>query len=495
MLDMNTRPHAASPQLPAGDVRTRARATLLERNGIDESHLLGALSLALGHSGEFADLYLKETTAESWSLEGGQVRGGAYRYDAGFGLRVLRGEEATFASSQKIDADALRAIPRAIRRAGDDPALRAMPSAMHRAPTHALYVPQAAFEAVNAAQKLALLKRVDEWARARDPRVVEVNATLAATHETVWLARCDGLNAGDVRPMLNLAISVQVQSGARRERTSGGIGGRYGLHDWTDDELKALVHERVDAALIKLDARAAPAGKMSVVVGPGWNGVLLHEAVGHGLEADGIRRNTSTFAGRLGERVAARDVTIVDDGTLRGRRGSLNIDDEGNATQRTVLIEDGVLCGYIQDSLNARLMGAKPTGNGRRESYAVMPMPRMTNTFMLNGTLERDEIVASVKHGLYVAGLEGGQVDIASGQFVFEASEAFLIENGRITAPVKGATITGNGPQTLRQISLVGNDLALDAGRAVCGKAGQSVPVSVGQPTVRVDGMTVGGTA
>jgi TldD protein len=492
---MNSRLSTAAPQTSIGNVQTLARTTLLERNSIDESHLLGALELALGESGEFADLYLKETITESWSLEGAQVRGGAYRYDAGFGLRVLRDEEVTFASSQKIDAPALRAIPRQIRRQGEAAASCAVPPVTGDACGPALYVPHAPFEAISAAQKLALLKRVDGWARARDPRVVEVNATLAATCETVWLARCDGLNVGDVRPMLNLTVSVQVQSGTRRERAVGGIGGRYGMQDWTDDELRALVHERVDAALVKLDARAAPAGKMSVVVGPGWNGVLLHEAVGHGLEADGIRRNTSAFASRIGERVAPRNVTIVDDGTLDRRRGSLNVDDEGYPTQRTVLIEDGVLCGYMQDSLNARLMGAKPTGNGRRESYAVLPMPRMTNTFMLNGDVEHDEIVASVKQGIYVAGLEGGQVDITSGQFVFEASEAFLIENGRITVPVKGATITGNGPQTLRQISMVGNDLALDAGRAVCVKAGQSIPVGVGQPTLRVDGMTVGGTA
>ncbi|MEB4636460.1 metalloprotease TldD [Burkholderia contaminans] len=478
------------------DMRRAAYAGLLDKHGIDETHLFAALNSALGQSGNFADIYLKESIAESWSLEGGAVRGGAWLCDSGFGMRVLNGEEATFASSQRIGADALRTIARQIRSGPDElshATPRGEPAGLVAA--RSIYVPRAPLGAIGAERKLALLKRVDELARSKDPRVVEVNAMLAATHETVWVARCDGLSVGDVRPMLRLAINVRVKSGDRIESASGGIGGRYGIASWSDDDIRTLVCDRVDAALTKLDARAAPAGKMTVVVGPGWNGVLLHEAVGHGLEADGIRRKTSVFAGRVGERVAARNVTIVDDGTLEGRRGSLNFDDEGCPTQRTVLIEDGVLRGCMQDSLNARLMNMKPTGNGRRESYAVLPMPRMTNTFMLNGDCEHEEIIASVKRGIYVAGLEGGQVDITSGQFVFEASEAFLIENGRLCAPVKGATITGNGLETIQKISMVGNNLELDTGRAVCGKAGQSVPVSVGQPTVRVDDMTVGGTA
>ncbi|MEK6351979.1 MAG: metalloprotease TldD [Burkholderia cenocepacia] len=478
------------------DMRRAAYAGLLDKHGIDETHLFAALNSALGQSGDFADIYLKESIAESWSLEGGAVRGGAWLCDSGFGIRVLNGEETTFASSQRIGTDALRTIARQIR-SGPEVFSHATPRGepSGSAAARSIYLPRASLGAIGAERKLALLKRVDELARSKDPRVVEVNAMLAATHETVWIARCDGLSVGDVRPMLRLAINVRVKSGDRVESASGGIGGRYEIASWSDDDLRTLVYDRVEAALTKLDARPAPAGKMTVVVGPGWNGVLLHEAVGHGLEADGIRRKTSVFAGRIGERVAARNVTIVDDGTLEGRRGSLNVDDEGCPTQRTVLIEDGVLRGCMQDSLNARLMNMRPTGNGRREGYAVLPMPRMTNTFMLDGDREHDEIIASVKRGIYVAGLEGGQVDITSGQFVFEASEAFLIENGRLCAPVKGATITGNGLETIQKISMVGNNLELDTGRAVCGKAGQSVPVSVGQPTVRVDDMTVGGTA
>ena len=478
------------------DMRRAAYAGLLDKHGIDETHLFAALNIALGQSGNFADIYLKESIVESWSLEGGAVRGGAWLCDSGFGIRVLNGEETTFASSQRIGADALRTIARQIR-SGPEVLARATPCGEQAgsAAARSIYVPRAPLDAIGAEQKLALLKRVDELARSKDPRVVEVNAMLAATHETVWIARCDGLSVGDVRPMLRLAINVRVKSGDRVENVSGGIGGRYGIASWSDDDIRTLVCDRVEAALTKLDAQPAPAGKMTVVVGPGWNGVLLHEAVGHGLEADGIRRKTSVFAGRIGERVAARNVTIVDDGTLEGRRGSLNFDDEGCPTQRTVLIEDGMLRGCMQDSLNARLMNTRPTGNGRRENYSVLPMPRMTNTFMLNGDREHEEIIASVKRGIYVAGLEGGQVDITSGQFVFEASEAFLIENGKICAPVKGATITGNGLETIQRISMVGNNLELDTGRAVCGKAGQSVPVSVGQPTVRVDDMTVGGTA
>ena len=495
MLDTNEtliNPRCASLH----DMRRTAYAGLLDKYGIDETHLFAALNSALGQSGNFADIYLKESIVESWSLEGGAVRGGAWLCDSGFGIRVLNGEETTFASSQRLGADALRKIARQIR-SGPEALSRATPSGAQAgsAAARSIYVPQAPLGAVGAEQKLALLKRVDELARSKDPRVVEVNAMLAATHETMWVARCDGLSAGDVRPMLRLAINVRVKSGDRVESASGGIGGRYGIASWSDDDLRTLVCDRVEAALTKLDAQPAPAGTMAVVVGPGWNGVLLHEAVGHGLEADGIRRKTSVFAGRIGERVAARNVTIVDDGTLEGRRGSLNFDDEGCPTQRTVLIEDGVLRGCMQDSLNARLMNKRPTGNGRRENYSVLPMPRMTNTFMLNGDREHEEIIASVKRGIYVAGLEGGQVDITSGQFVFEASEAFLIENGKICAPVKGATITGNGLETIQRISMVGNNLELDTGRAVCGKAGQSVPVSVGQPTVRVDDMTVGGTA
>jgi TldD protein len=496
MSDMNDTLNMATRHTPLHEMDRAAYIGLLEKHGIDEAHLFAALSSALGSSGDFADIYLKESISESWSLEGGAVRGGTWLCDSGLGIRVLKGEEATFASSQRIAADTLRIVAQQIRSGQEaSAATPSRDSTLASALRRSLYAPVAPLAAVDAAQKIALLKRIDQLARLEDPRVVEVNARLGATWETVWIARCDGLSVGDVRPMLSLSVNVRVKSGARVESASSGIGGRHGVASWSDEDIRALVHGRVQAALTKLEARPAPAGKMTVVVGPGWNGVLLHEAVGHGLEADGIRLRTSVFAGRIGERVAARNVTIVDDGTMEGRRGSLNFDDEGCPTQRTVLIEDGILRGYMQDSLNARLMNMKPTGNGRREDYSVLPMPRMTNTFMLNGDYEHEEIIASVKHGIYVAGLEGGQVDITSGQFVFEASEAFLIENGKICAPVKGATITGNGPETIQKISLVGSNLELDAGRAVCGKAGQSVPVGVGQPTLRVDDMTVGGTA
>ncbi|MGF6573690.1 TldD protein [Paraburkholderia sp. GAS333] len=482
--------------LPSSDeLQAIAYAGLLEKNGVDESHLTAALRSALGTSGSYADIYLKETLFESWSLEGGMVRSGSFNCNSGFGIRVLRGEEATTASSQRVDAESLRRLSGQVGGSRTDASALLNGPLQELTESPVLYDAHHPFEGLDGVQKIALLQKIDRLARSRDPRVVEVNAMLAATYEKVWIGRFDGLSCGDVRPMLMLSVNVRVRSAARQENASGGIGGRYGVEAWSDEELKELIDGRVDAALRKLESQPAPAGTMSVVVGPGWNGVLLHEAVGHGLEADGIRRGTSAFAGRINEKVAHEDVTIVDDGTLMGRRGSLNVDDEGNPTQRTVLIERGVLSGYMQDSLNARLMGMKPTGNGRREGYAAAPMPRMTNTFMLNGTRDPREIVASVEKGIYVAGLQGGQVDITSGQFVFEASEAFLIENGKITAPVKGATITGNGPETIRKIRMVGNDLELDPGRAVCGKAGQSVPVSVGQPTVRVDDMTVGGTA
>lgn len=481
---------------PNGNPRLAARTGLLEKHGVDDALLSSTLSVAVGAGGDFADIYLKETIAESWGLEGGSVRGGSYLCDSGFGIRVLNGEEARFASSQRIDADALKTVAMQVRMS-EQPSLsgRVVFDGVAPSPCPVLYEPDNPFATIHAADKIVLLQKIDRLARARDSRVVDVNATLSATCETIWIARCDGRSAGDVRPLLALSLSVRVESGGRVESARGGIGGRYGVGTWSDDELRAFVDGRVDAALIKLESRPVPAGKMSVVVGPGWNGVLLHEAVGHGLEADGIRRGTSAFAGRFGEKVAADGVTIVDDGTLLGRRGSLNIDDEGCQTQRTVLIDNGVLCGYMQDSLNARLMGMRETGNGRRDGYAAMPMPRMTNTFLLNGERDPAEIIESIRYGIYVADLDGGQVDITSGQFVFGATEAYLIENGKITAPVKGATITGNGPETIRRISLLGNDLALDSGRATCGKAGQSVPVGVGQPTLRVDDMIVGGTA
>ena len=348
---------------------------------------------------------------------------------------------------------------------------------------------------LDSTQKVALLERVEKMARAKDPRIVQVMAGLAGEYDVVMVARADGTIAADVRPLVRLSVTVIAEQHGRREMGSGGGGGRFGLGYFQDGVIAGYVEQAVNAALTNLESRPAPAGEMTVVLGPGWPGILLHEAIGHGLEGDFNRKGSSAFSGRVGERVAAKGVTVLDDGTIPDRRGSLNVDDEGNPSQRNVLIEDGILKGYIQDAMNARLMKVAPTGNGRRESYAHVPMPRMTNTYMLGGTRGSDEIVASVKKGLYATNFGGGQVDITSGKFVFSASEAFWIENGRIQYPVKGATIIGNGPDALTRVKMIGNDLQLDTGIGTCGKEGQSVPVGVGQPTLRIDGLTVGGTA
>ncbi|MGV8826622.1 metalloprotease TldD, partial [Methylibium petroleiphilum] len=358
-----------------------------------------------------------------------------------------------------------------------------------------LYAPMDPIATLDSTQKVALLERAEKLARARDPRVVQVMAGLAGEYDVVLVARADGTVAADVRPLVRLSLTVIAEQNGRREMGSGGGGGRFGLGYFRDDVIAGYVDQAVNAALTNLESRPAPAGEMTVVLGPGWPGILLHEAIGHGLEGDFNRKGSSAFSGKIGKRVAAKGVTVLDDGTLPDRRGSLNVDDEGNPSQRNVLIEDGILKGYIQDSMNARLMKVKPTGNGRRESYAHVPMPRMTNTYMLGGDKSRDEIVASMKKGLYATNFGGGQVDITSGKFVFSASEAFWVENGRVQYPVKGATIIGNGPDALTRVKMIGNDLQLDTGVGTCGKEGQSVPVGVGQPTLRIDGLTVGGTA
>jgi TldD protein len=366
---------------------------------------------------------------------------------------------------------------------------------MRKAGGHALYGGDDPIMSLQAADKVALLGRVETMARARDPRVVQVMAGLASEYDVVMVARSDGVMAADVRPLVRLSVTVIAEQNGRREQGHSGGGGRSGLAFFDDAVLGRYVDEAVGAALTNLESRPAPAGTMTVVLGPGWPGVLLHEAVGHGLEGDFNRKGSSVFAGRLGERVAAPGVTVVDDGTIAGRRGSLNIDDEGNATQRNVLIEDGILRAYLQDSLNARLMKVPVTGNGRRESFAHLPMPRMTNTVMLSGEHDPKEIIASIDRGLYAVNFGGGQVDITNGKFVFSASEAWWVEKGKLLYPVKGATLIGNGPESLKQISMIGNDMRLDSGVGVCGKDGQSVPVGVGQPTLRIEGLTVGGTA
>lgn len=485
---------------PPTDNMRLANQLLLASNGIDPSHLAVALSEAMTRRSQYADIYLRASESESWSLESGAVKGGTFGVDSGFGLRTVAGEETAFAFSQRIDSASLKGAARKVFSASqngkEDRAQRTLEFSpgveAARTPLYASASPLASLESV---QKVALLERIDRLARGADPRVKQVFASLAARHDVVMIARHDGRLAADARPSVQLSISVQVEQSGRRETANASCGRRRDYSMLTDEIVQRLVDKAVSAALVKLDARPAPAGTMTVVLGPGWTGVLLHEAVGHGLEGDFNRRGSSAFSGRIGERVAARGVTIVDDGTVPEGRGSLTVDDEGHPTQCTTLIEDGVLRGYMQDSLNARLMRSAVTGNARRESYSVLPMPRMTNTYMRAGTSDPAEIIASVQNGLYVADLGSGQVDITSGKFVFAASSAYLIENGKLTAPVRGATILGQGPEALRQVSMIGNDLCIDEGTGVCGKAGQSVQVGVGQPTLRLDGLTVGGIA
>jgi TldD protein len=409
-------------------------------------------------------------------------------------VRAVSGEKTAFAHSDEISFTALESAARATRaiaRQGSSGSARVA----RRSGGHNLYAPSDPLASLPAGAKVALLETLERKARALDPRVVQVMAFLAGEYEVVLVARSDGVLAADVRPLVRLSLNVIVEQDGRREQGSAGGGGRTDYSHFSDAVLDEFARKAVDQALINLSARPAPAGTMTVVLGPGWPGVLLHEAVGHGLEGDFNRKGTSAFSGRVGERVAAPGVTVVDDGTIARRRGSLNIDDEGNPTRHNVLIEDGVLRGYLQDSLNARLMKVALTGNGRRESYAHIPMPRMTNTYMLAGGHDPREIIASVKNGLYAVNFGGGQVDITSGKFVFSASEAYLIENGKVGHPVKGATLIGNGPDALTRVAMIGNDLSLDPGVGTCGKDGQSVPVGVGQPTLRIDGLTVGGTA
>jgi len=471
-----------------------ANEILLAPYSLDAVKLDRVFGEILAHRVDYADLYFQYSRSESWSLEEGIVKSGSFGIDQGVGVRAVSGEKTAFAYSDDISLTALEAAARATRAiARQGQGGRAQVA--KRAAGHQLYAPQDPIASLDDRAKVALLERVERMARALDPRVSQVMAWLAAEYEVVLVARSDGVLAADVRPLVRLSLQVIVEADGRREQGSAGGGGRFDYAYFTDEMLKDYARKAVDQAVVNLGAKPAPAGTMTVVMGPGWPGVLLHEAVGHGLEGDFNRKGTSAFSGRIGERVAAPGVTVVDDGTIARRRGSLNIDDEGHPTRRNVLIEDGVLKSYMQDSLNARLMKVPPTGNGRRESYAHIPMPRMTNTYMLNGDRPREEIIASVKNGLYAVNFGGGQVDITSGKFVFSASEAYLIENGRLGQPVKGATLIGNGPDALTRVAMIGNDMALDPGVGTCGKEGQSVPVGVGQPTLRIDGLTVGGTA
>lgn len=471
-----------------------AQRQLLEPGGLDQAHLERVLGELMGPAIDSGDLYFQSTSHESWVLEDGLVRSGSHSAEQGVGIRAISGEKTGFAYADEIILPSLlraSGAARAIARQGSEGQVQAWKQSQ----TPVLYSADDPIQAMGAAEKVDLLRQVDTYARSRDPRVSQVIVSLAATHETILVASTDGTLAADIRPLVRLNVSVIAEQSGRREQGSDGGGGRFSYQELLEnDAWRVMADEAVRQALVNLEADAAPAGTMTVVLGPGWPGVLLHEAVGHGLEGDFNRKGTSAYSGRLGEKVASECVTVVDDGTLERRRGSLTVDDEGTATQRNVLIENGVLRTYMQDKLNAGLMKTAPTGNGRRESFAHLPMPRMTNTFMLAGETPPEEIIASVDRGLYAANFAGGQVDITSGRFVFSASEAYLVENGRITRPVKGATLIGSGPEVMNRVSMVGNDLKLDAGVGVCGKDGQSIPVGVGQPTLRIDGLTVGGT-
>jgi TldD protein len=466
---------------------------LLAPANLDLDKVSRVLASIHAYDVDFADFYFQHSCFESWSLEEGIVKAGTFNIDRGVGVRAVAGDKQAFAYSDDVSLPALEEAAAAVRAIGRQGQSASAPLG-RTGETRLLYPTADPVLSLGDPAKVDLLGRLEKIARALDPRVVQVMASLAGEHETVLIARSDGLLAADVRPLVRISITVIVEEHGRREQGYAGGGARLDYAYFTVERLHAFAKQAVDQAIVNLGAKEAPAGNMTVVLGHGWPGILLHEAVGHGLEGDFNRKGTSAFSGRIGERVAAPGVTVVDDGTLGERRGSLNLDDEGHPTQRTVLIEDGILRGYMQDRLNAGLMKSGTTGNGRRESFAHLPMPRMTNTIMLPGTYDPAEIIASVKKGLYAANFGGGQVDITSGKFVFSAAEAYMIEDGRLTHPVKGATLIGNGPDALTRVTMVGNDLELDAGIGTCGKDGQSVPVGVGQPTLKIEGLTVGGT-
>ena len=471
-----------------------ADACLLAPFDLESRKLQAVFGSLAARKLDYADLYFQYTRSEGWSLEEGIVKSGSFSIEQGVGVRAISGEKTAFAYSDEISFDALQDAARAARAIGNAGSSKtARVARKNRAPQR--YAALDPILSLDSDEKIKLLETLEKMCRALDPRVSQVMASLGGEYEVVLISRSDGVLAADVRPLVRLSVQVIAESGGRREMGSAGGGGRTDYSHFTDAVLKGYAQQAVAQALVNLDSKPAPAGTMTVVLGPGWPGILLHEAIGHGLEGDFNRKGSSAFSGRLGERVASRGVTVVDDGTLPDRRGSLSVDDEGNPTRRTVLIEDGILRGYMQDSLNARLMKMPVTGNARRESFAHLTMPRMTNTCMLAGTRDPQEIIKSVKQGLYAANFSGGQVDITNGKFVFSASEAYLIENGKVTQPVKGATLIGNGPDALTRVSMIGDDMRMDAGQGTCGKEGQSVPVGVGQPTLKIDGLTVGGTA
>ncbi|GJL82255.1 MAG: protease TldD [marine bacterium B5-7] len=473
-----------------------AQTQLLEPAGIGNSQIDELLGVLRSRQIDDGDLYFQYTSHESWSLEDGTVKSGSRNIDQGVGIRAVNGDKTGFAYSDELHMPVLTRAAGAAREiavlGGTDKVMNKGLSIIE--PGKRLYAPADPLASLDDKDKVALLKTVEQVARSVDPRVKQVMASVSAVQQTILIVRHDGAMSADVRPLVRLNVSVIAEHEGRREQGSHGGGGRVDYQYFlNENRAESYAREAVRQALVNLEAVDAPAGNMTVVLGPGWPGIILHEAIGHGLEGDFNRKGSSAFAGRIGERVATDECTVVDDGTLPERRGSLSIDDEGTITQQTVLIEKGILKGYMQDRMNARLTGVASTGNGRRESYAHLPMPRMTNTYMLAGQRDPGEILESVKNGIYAVSFGGGQVDITSGKFVFSANEAYMIENGRIAAPVKGATFIGNGPDVLTRVSMVGNDLELDSGVGTCGKEGQSVPVGVGQPTLRIDGITVGG--
>ena len=473
-----------------------AKQLLLDPFQLDETHLQRVLAKIFQHRTDYADLYFQYSRSESFSLEEGIVKSGSFDIEQGVGVRAIVGDKTAFAYSDDISLDSLTEAAmsaRSIARHGSGRVKVASEVAVR--PQSARYASDDPVASLDASGKVQMLEKIEQLARARDSRVKQVMATVGADYDVVLIVRSDGLLAADVRPLVRVSVNVIVEHGGKREQGHFGGGGRHDLSYFTDERLAEYANQAVDQALVNLVASPAPAGIMPVVLGPGWPGILLHEAVGHGLEGDFNRKGSSAFAGKVGQRVASKGVTVIDDGTIANRRGSLSVDDEGHPTQRTVLIEDGILRGYLQDALNARLMNVAPTGNGRRESFAHLPMPRMTNTYMLAGDKDPEEIVRSVRKGIYATNFGGGQVDITNGKFVFSMAEAYMIEDGKVTHPIKGATLIGNGPDALTQVTMIGNDMSLDPGIGTCGKDGQSVPVGVGQPTLRIEGLTIGGTA
>ena len=466
---------------------------IINKSDLSHQNIIKYLDDIKNNSVDYADIYFQYSKNEFWSLEDGVVKNGSYSIDQGVGIRSISGEKIAFTYSDDISNAALKSAVKAINSMGSQGKGVTYQLPKDNVPSQK-YINEDPTQSIENNEKIMILEKIYKLAKTLSPLVSKVSASLASSYDIILIQNHFGHLVEDVRPLVRLSVSVIVESKGKREQGSSGGGGRYSLNYFDDEILSKYTKEAVDSALINLEADASPAGSMTVVLGSGWPGILLHEAIGHGLEGDFNRKGTSAFSNKMGQQVAAKGIHIVDDGTIDDRRGSLNVDDEGNATKNTTLIEDGKLVGYIQDTQNAKLMNMEVTGNGRRESYAHLPMPRMTNTYMLNGNHTKEEIIKSVKNGLYANNFGGGQVDITSGKFVFSASEAYIIKDGRISHPVKGATIIGNGPDILKQVSMVGNDLSLDSGVGTCGKDGQSVPVGVGQPTLKIDNIVVGGT-